>query len=113
MRNCDLDKETTEMMPDKPFLTAFPMFAINSEDMTNNEKIIFIYLMGEVNSMGECELLMKDLERVFKMTTEEIDEATDRLKRRKILEYARPATDIDGGEIMLYKVTYKRNYEVM
>lgn len=111
MRDYDLDKETTEMMLDKPFLTAFPMFAINSEDMTNNEKIIFIYLMGEVDSRGECELLMKDLERVFKMTTEEIDEATDRLKRRKILEYARPATDIDGGEIMLYKVTYKRNYE--
>ena len=113
MRNCDLDKETMAMMPDKPVLTTFPIFAINSEDMTNNEKIIFIYLMGEVNSMGECELLMKDLERVFKMTTEEIDEATDRLKRRKILEYARPATDIDGDEIMLYKVTYKRNYEVM
>lgn len=113
MRDYDLDKETMAMMPDKPVLTAFPTFAIDSEDMTNNEKIIFIYLMGEVNSRGECELLMKDLERVFKMTTEEIDEATDRLKRRKILEYARPATDIDGGEIMLYKVTYKRNYEVM
>lgn len=88
MRNCDLDKETTEMMPDKPFLTAFPTFAIDSEDMTNNEKIIFIYLMSEVNRRGECELLIKDLERLFKMTTEEIDEAMDRLKRRKLLEYA-------------------------
>lgn len=111
MRDYDFDKEITEMMPDKQFLTVFPTFAIDSEDMTNNEKIIFIYLMSEVNSRGECELLMKDLERVFKMTTEEIDEATDRLKRRKLLEYARPATDIDDGEIMLYKVTYKGIYE--
>ena len=111
MRNCNLDKETMAMMSDKPFLTAFPIFAIDSEDMTNNEKIIFIYLLSEVNSRGECELHIKDLERVFKMTTEEIDEATDRLKRRKLLEYARPATDIDEGEIMLYKVTYKGIYE--
>ena len=111
MRDYDLDKETMAMIPDKPFLTVFPTFAIDSEDMTNNEKIIFIYLMSEVNSREECKLLMKDLERVFKMTTEEIDEATDRLKRRKLLEYARPATDIDEGEIMLYKVTYKGIYE--
>lgn len=113
MRDYNLDKETMAMKPDKPFLTTFPTFAINSEDMTNNEKIIFIYLMGEVNSRGECELHIKDLERLFKMTTEEIDEATDRLKRRKLLEYARPATDIDEGEVMLYKVAYRRNYEVM
>lgn len=111
MRDYDLDKETMEMMPDKPFLAIFPKFVIDSEDMTNNEKIIFIYLMSELNGKGECELLMKDLERLFKMTTEEIDEATDRLKRRKLLEYARPATDIDEGEIMLYKVNYKGIYK--
>lgn len=113
MRDYNLDKETMAMKPDKPFLTTFPTFAINSEDMTNNEKIIFIYLMGEANSRGECELHIKDLERLFKMTTEEVDEATDRLKRRKLLEYARPATDIDEGEVMLYKVASRRNYEVM
>lgn len=109
----DLNDETMAMRFEKPFLTTFPTFAIDSEDMTNNEKIIFIYLMSKVNRCGECELLIKDLERVFKMTTEEIDEATDRLKRRKLLEYARPATDIDEGEVMLYKVTHKEiNLEV-
>lgn len=103
----DLDKEIIETMPDKPIITVFPMVEIKSEDLTDNEKTIFIYLMNEVNSKGECKLPMKDLERLFKMTTEEIDEATDRLKRRKLLEYARPATDIDEGEVMLYKVTHK------
>lgn len=111
MRDYNLDKETMATMPDKPFLTVFPMVEIKLEDLTDNEKTIFVYIMNEMNDKGECELLIKDLERVFKMTTEEIDEATDRLKRRKLLEYARPATDIDEGEIMLYKVTYKGIYE--